>query len=453
MSARFVNIDRETPMMFPATVQELLPENHLARFIVDAASEIDTGEFKVNNSGSGDEQYPPEMMLALVIYCYATGIFSSRKIQEASYYNVPVMYICGMRAHPDFSRICAFRRENKAAISGAFGKVLMMAQEAGFLKDRVDISVDGTKIQANASKHKAVSYKRAVERIAEIEGEVKELMEKAENADSRPLAAGLTIEKEISMREDRKTVLLAAKAEMERRYAEAEKEGEREKESGKGGSGGKKPLEEYQYNFTDPESRIMKKGNSFEQCYNGQAAVDVESMLIVGGYVTAHCNDKKELAPVVQDAADNVEKINTVSVDTGFYSEAAIKEVEQVDDAGNRQGPEVFCAVEKTGHHLSVKDLEANSGPAGRIPKNAGAKERMARKLKTKRGRAVYKRRKETVEPVFGVIKSVMGFRQFLLRGLEKVGIEWELVKTAYNFKKLHRLMYGITMPICPVMG
>lgn len=440
-------------MLFPASVQELLPENHLARFIVEAVEGMDTRAFKVNERGSGDEQYPPGMMLALLIYCYAVGIFSSRKIEAATYEHVAVMYICGMKAHPDFTRICAFRRENRAAFEEAFAKVLMMAREAEVMAKRIDISVDGTKIKANASKHKAVSYKRAGEMIAEVEREVAELTAKAEGADSTPLAAGLTVGAEITRREERKALLAAARKEMERRYREAEKERQDSGKSGGGGGGGN--LEDRQYNFTDPESRIMKAGNGkhFEQSYNAQAAVDTASMLIVGGYVNARCNDKKELEPVVADVNGEIVEVRSVSADTGFYSEEAVRAVEDVDGEGERRGPEVFCAVERTGHHRTVADLEKGQGPRGRIRKAATAKERMGRKLRTKRGAGVYKKRKETVEPAFGVIKSVMGFRQFLLRGLEKVNVEWELVKAAYDFKKLHRLLYGILTPCCPVWG
>jgi transposase len=412
---------------------------------------MDTRAFKVNERGSGDEQYPPGMMLALLIYCYATGIFSSRKIEAATYDHVAVMYICGMKAHPDFTRICAFRRENRAAFEGAFAKVLMMAREAEVMAKRIDISVDGTKIKANASKHKAVSYKRAGEMIAEVEREVAELTAKAEGADSTPLAAGLTVAAEITRREERKALLAAARKTMEQRYREAEKE---RQDSGKKGGGGVN-LEDSQYNFTDPESRIMKAGNGkhFEQSYNAQAAVDTASMLIVGGYVSARCNDKKELEPVVAGVNRAIVAVRSVSADTGFYSEEAVRAVEDADGEGERHGPEVFCAVERSGHHRTVADLEKGRGPRGRIPEAATAKERMARKLKTQRGAAVYKKRKETVEPAFGVIKSVMGFRQFLLRGLVKVNVEWELVKAAYDFKKLHRLLYGILTPCCPVWG
>ena len=251
-------------------LREWLPENHLAHFIVDAVEMLDIQTFKINRSGSGDEQYPPPMMTALLIYCYITRRMSSRVIEEATYTDVAARYICGNHAHPDHSVICRFRTENKAAFQEAFTKILVMAQEMGHLKKVGGISVDGTKIHANASKHAAVSYKRATEMIAEIEGEVAELIAKAEAADSAPLEEGLTIPEEIQRREDRKAALERAKKEMEARYEEAkaeqQKQGGSKTETAENGDEGggqgkpgnntkaekvsppKKPLDEYQYN-------------------------------------------------------------------------------------------------------------------------------------------------------------------------------------------------------------
>jgi transposase len=450
MAIRIIDIDRDTPMLFPERVQDWLPENHLARFIVEAVETLDTGKFKMNERGTGDEQMPPGMMLSLLIYSYATGVFGSRRIQASTYTDVAAMYICGAKAHPHFTVICDFRRKNREAIKEAFTKILLMAVETKKLKKIGGISVDGTKIKANASKHSAVSYKRASEMIAEIEKEIEELIAKADGEDNTPLEEGLTVPEELSRREDRKKALEAAKAKMEKRYKEAEEERKNDKDKS---SGNKKPLEEYQYNFTDPESRIMKAGTGkhFEQCYNAEAAVDTEgSMLLLGGYVTDHGNDKKELKPAIDSVDKEIRTVTNASADTGFYSEEAVKSVEQRDEEGKAKGPEVYCAVEKTGHHRSVKSLEKKQ--LERLPKNATAKEKMGHKLKTKKGKAIYKKRKETVEPVFGIIKEVMGFRQFFLRGLEKASIEWDLVMTAYNFKKLHRLLYGIIVLKCPVM-
>ena len=436
-----MNIDRETPMMFPEDMRSWLPENHLVHFVVDAVSQIEVGAFKVNNRGTGDEQYPPEMMLALLIYSYVTGRFGSRTIEAGTYTDVAIRYICGGEAHPDHSVICAFRKENKEAFEEAFTKILLLARQLKKLKKVGGISVDGTKVKANASKHKAVSYKRAGEIIKELEGEVQELVKMAEKADGRGLEEGMTIPEEIQRREERQAALAVARAEMEKMYEEARREGAHK---------GKK-LEECQHNFTDSDSRIMKAGNGthFEQSYNAQAAVDTEgSMLILGGYVTQHVNDKKELEDVVRSVAEEVREVNTVSCDSGFYSEEGVEGVERGNEEGEREGPEVFSAVGKGHHGKKVDDIK-KKGPIGRPPKNMTHKEKMARKLKTKKGKKIYKKRKETVEPVFGIIKHVMGFRQFMLRGIEKVNTEWALVRVAYNFKRLHSLLAGKSLSGC----
>jgi hypothetical protein len=342
-----------------------------------------------------------------------------------------------------------------------FTKVLVMAREMGYLKKVGNISVDETKIQANAGKHSAVSYKRSVEMIAEAEKEAAELIKKAEEADSRPLEDGLTIPKEIKLREERKAALEVAKLEMEKRYEEAKLEIEKgaaaakEKGSGvkeekkPGGSRKEKPLEKYQYNFTDPESRIMKVGSGkhFEQSYNAQAAVDTETMLVVGEYVTNRVNDKLEMPEIVESREREVYTAQTVSADTGFFSEAAVKEVEKRDEQGKAKGPIVYRAVDKQSHHRSVKDIEKHEEPP-EAAVGASVKEVMTQRLKTAEGKKIYKKRKETVEPVFGIIKQVMGFRQFLKRqflprGLEKVNQEWDIVCLGYNLKRLFRLSQG----------
>jgi hypothetical protein len=341
--------------------------------------------------------------------------------------------------------ICQFRKNNKEAFEDAFTKVLVLARQLGKLKKKGGNSVDGSKFRANASKHKAVSYKRAGEIIEELRAQVVELMQLADDADGKALEDGLILTEEIQRREDRITKLEAAKKSIEKMYEEAKSEG-----SLKG-----KKLDDCQHNFTDGESRIMKAGSGkhFEQCYNAQAAVGVEgSMLILGGYVTQNGNDKKELEPIVSSVSAEVREVTNVSADSGFYSEAAVAAVENVNEEGQREGPEVFCAVEKGKHGKSVDDLKKKS-PMGRPPSNMSEKEKMARKLKTKKGKEVYKKRKETVEPVFGIIKHVMGFRQFMLRGIDKVNTEWSLARLAYNFKRLHNLLGGKSLCECLAKG
>ena len=447
MGVRLVDIDRETPMLLPVDMREWLPENHLVHFVIDAIKELNLSGFKVNNRGSGSEQYPPEMMLALLIYSYITGRFGSRTIEAAIYTDVALRYICGNKVHPDHSTICRFRTENKEVIEEAFEKILLLARQMGILKKVGGVSVDGSKVKANASKHKAVSYKRATEIIEKVRLEVAELVKMAEETDGKGLKEGLTIPAEIKRREDRQAALQTACAAMEEMYKEAEAEGTKK---------GKK-LDDYQHNFTDVDSRIMKAGNGkhFEQSYNAQAAVDTEgSMLILGGYVTQHANDKQELKDVVDSVPQEVREVTNVSADSGFYSEEAVAAVEQVNAEGKKEGPEVYCAVEKGKHGRTVDDLKEKPLEAALEPsEKMSAKEKMAMKLKSEEGKSIYKKRKETVEPVFGIIKSVMGFRQFLLRGIEKVNIEWELIKVAYNFKRLHSLLKGRSLSECLANG
>jgi hypothetical protein len=369
--------------------------------------------------------------------------------------DIGARYICGNKAHPDHSVICRFRSGNREAFGEGFTKVLMLARETGVLKRVGGVSVDGAKVHANASKHSAVSYKRAVQMIAELEGEVEELIRKAEEADSRPLEDGLTIPKEIERREDRKAALEEAKGVMEERYEQARKEREEERDQGGKGGGEEekerkpvktakpKPLEDYQYNFTDPESRIMLTGKkTFEQCYNAQAAVDMDTMLVVGRYVTDRGNDKRELGKIVQEADTDEYTPERVCADAGFFCEEEIAAVEKRNEEGECQGPEVYCAVGRGRHHQSVGDIEKQEDPEPPAP-GATVKEQMAHKLKTTEGKGIYRKRKQTVEPAFGIIKAAMGFRQFLLRGLEKVNLEWALVTLAYDFKRLYALKTG----------
>jgi transposase len=457
MSAKFINVDRETPMLFPPDLRDWIPENDLVHFVIDAVETLNLSEFSVNHRGSGSPQYPPSMMLALLIYSYATGRFSSREIEQATYLDVAIRYICGGDKHPDHDTICAFRLKNRKVFKEAFVKVLMIASEVGNLKKVGGISVDGTKLKANASKHSAVSYKRALEKIKQLELEIEELTRKAEEADNTPLQDGLTIPEEISRRQNRKEALRKACNIIEERYEEIHKEKQAEYEEKKNKRDkdrdhGKKPRgkepkppkstppDNMQLNFTDEESRIMKAGNGkhYEQSYNGQAAVDTEgSMLILGKYVTNHVNDKRELEPCVNSVDPSIRNISDVSADTGYFSEQAILAVE-----ADSKGPTVYCAVEKYGHHRTVQDLEKKEDPPA-PEKDAPLKEIMVHRLKTQNGKERYKLRKETVEPVFGIIKSVMGFRQFLLRGLKKVELEWDLVTLSYNIKRLHRLNDG----------
>jgi transposase len=457
MGPRFVNIDRDTPLLLPPNLNDWIPADHLAHFVVDAVEGMDLRRIKVNTRGTGDAQYPPSMLLGLLIYCYATGVFGSRRIEQSTYDNVAVRFITG-DTHPDHDTICTFRRENKELLSETFVKVLEMARELKVLKvGQLTVSVDGSKVLANASKHSAVSYERAGEMIEQLELEVQQLMEKAEQADATPLQEGLTIPEEITRRQERKAALAKARAEIEARaqaryaldLAEHQKKMEerqaREEQGPK--MGGKPPTPpspepgpKDQYNFTDPESRIMKAGNGqhFEQSFNAQAAVEVESRLIVGERVSAAPNDKQQLVPTMASIPTQAGTVGAALADSGFFSEEAVKQVEQKAN-GEPTGTIVYSPLDKTSHHRTVADLEKKTDPEP-PPAGASVSEVMRQRLKTESGKALYKLRQQTVEPVFGIIKSAMGFRQFLLRGLTKVSLEWELVCLAYNFRRLHTL-------------
>src|ERR1043166_2742548 len=455
MGPRFINIDRQTPMLLPVDLQEWVGPDHLARFIVDAVETLELSSARVNHRGTGNAQFPPSLMISLLIYSYATGTFSSRQIERASREDLPTRFICA-NTHPDHDTICTFRRENKTLFEQIFRQVLQMAQTMKMLKlGQITIAHDGTKIQANASKHSAVSYGRAGDMMAQLDLEIKQLLAKAEDADSTPLEEGLSIPEEIVRRQERKAQLQKAREEIEKRAQEraqgqqaeyenklAERQGKRERGQKVGGSEPKAPSStpesKDQYNFTDPESRIMKAGNAqhFEQAYNAQASVEVDSRLIVGQSLTQQANDKQQLVPAVETARQMAGPISAVLVDSGYYSQQAVEKIER-EEENQAVGTKVYAAVEKTAHHLSVEDLEKKEAPP--VPgEQAGIKEVMQYRLKTKEGKALYNLRKETVEPVFGIIKETMGFRRFSMRGQAKAALEWTLVTLSYNLRRMH---------------
>lgn len=458
MSARFVNLDRHSPMLLPCDLRDWVPADHIVHFILDAVEALPLSHFHVNHRGTGSQQYPPAMMLALLIYSYATGRFGSRTIEAATYSDVAVRYLCA-NTHPDHDSICAFRTANEAAFQAAFVSVLQLAQHLRLTRVGT-VSVDGTKLQANASKHAAVSYQRAGEMIAQLELEVAQLMERAQQAQARENQETLDIPAELVRREKRVAALQEARQVIEERAramaaaqqpqyeakvaARKQQRDEGKKPRGKGPPRGT-PDPKAQFNFTDPQSRIMKAGSGphFEQAYNAQAAVD-EAMLIVGQRVSDAPNDKQELAATVAAISPMVApEVEAVLADSGFYSEATVRAVEQNPD-GTNTGRKVYAAVEKQSHHKSVADLLPQPEPAAPGPQ-ASAQEVMAHRLRTTAGKTLYRLRKQTVEPVFGIIKAVMGFRQFLLRGRAKVELEWTLVCVSYNLKRMFRLKNQMT--------
>jgi hypothetical protein len=391
----------------------------------------------------------------LLIYSYATGTFSSRQIERATYENVAVRLLCA-DLHPDHDSICTFRRANGALLKSSFEQVLSMAAQMRVLKvGQVTLAVDGTKILANASKHSAVSHGRALAQIELLEKQVAELLSKAEAADSAPLEDGLTLPEEIARRQDRLEQLRAAseviKARAQERYrqelsqfqSKEQERVERAKKTGKkpGGRPPQPPREgprdKDQFNFTDRESRIMKTPDGFGQCYNAQAAVEIESRLLVGVNVSDAPNDKGQLGPTLAAVSPVIESVEAVLVDSGYYSAAAVAAVEE--PSGAKAGPLIYAATGRKSHGRTVQELEQRADPPAPGPE-ASTKERMKHRLETKQGRELYALRKQTIEPIFGIIKETLGFRRFSLRGLKNVRTEWTLVTLAYNLKRLFHM-------------
>jgi transposase len=457
MAARYLVIDHDTPMLLPPSLRDWLPPDHLVHVIMDAVEQLDLSRAQVNPRGSGDAQYPPGMLLGLLIYSYATGTFSSRAIERNSHDQVPVRYLCG-DTHPDHDTICEFRRRNGELFAHSFAQVIEMAARSGVLKvGAITVAIDGTKILANASKHAAVSYGHAGEKMRALDLEIAELMKKAETADATPLDDGLSIPEELQRRSERKAKLAAARAEMEvralARFEEERAEYERkmaaraaQRAAGKKPRGKEpqppsgRPEAKDQINFTDAESRIMKAGNGqhFEQAYNAQAAVEIESRLIVGAPVVNAPNDKEQLAPTFAAIVAEAGPVAEALIDSGFVSEKAVRQIEATAE-GQPTGVRVLAAVKRDPHGRTVAQLEKRDDPPA-PPAEAPFLEQMAHRVATQAGRLRYKQRQQTVEPVLGIIKQAMGFRRFSLRGLTKVQLEWTLVTLAYNLKRLFTL-------------
>jgi transposase len=444
-------------MLLPPDMRAWVPEDHMVHFIIDAVGLLDLSQAKVNERGTGSQEYPPSMMLALLIYCYASGTFSSRKIEKLSYENVAVRVLCADE-HPDHDSICAFRRKNRELLESSFGQVLEMAARLKVLKvGEVTLALDGTKVLANASKHSAVSHGHALKQMKLLEEQVEELLAKAEAADSTPLEDGLTVPEEVARRRDRieklkeATTVIQARAQERHREELAAFEARKKAREEKAHQSGKKPRgkepqppkegprEKDQYNFTDPQSRVMKTTSGFEQSYNAQAGVEVESRLIVSQRVSDAPNDKEQLVPGIEAISPVIESVRAVLVDSGFYSEAAVAKAEQSGPWAHAPGPKIYAATGRQPHGRSVEQLERRDDPPQPGPQ-ASARERMAHRVSTKEGRKLYAQRKQTIDPVFGIIKATMGFRRFGLRGLDKVRTEWTLVTLAYNLKRLFHL-------------
>jgi transposase len=454
MSATFVNVDRRTPLLLPPDLRDWVPEDDLVHFVLAAVEGMDLQSLGVNHRGSGSAQYPPSMMLALLIYCYANGVFGSRRIERASYRDVAVRYLSG-DTHPDHDTICKFRRENFDAVAECFVKVLELARELKLLKVGT-VSVDGTQLRANASRHKNVTYERAGELSEQLENEVRELLGQAEEADRSTERDGQQLPEEIARREALREKLDQARQRLEeraRKRAESEQaEYERKcraRESREGSRKGRHikppddtPRADEQANLIDGDSRLMRKNkrSSFEQCYNAQAVVDAEgSQLVLGTRVSTCASDRNELVADVDQIPLSAGPPSKVLADSGYACE------EQVNRLQDQQ-IEVYVSTgaesihQHRQHDLRPRHRRRESAKEPKAPWLLEMKE----KLQTEEARALYALRKQTVEPVFGIIKQVMGFRQFLLRGHEKVSGEWELVSLAYNMKRLWNLKQAL---------
>jgi len=449
---KFIEPDRNQGTFLPPRISDWLPEKHLASFIVDVVNQLDLSEIIERYGDTGSTPYSPRILLALLFYGYATGVYSSRKIEHATYDSVAFRFISG-NTHPDHDTIAYFRKRFLLQIEKLFVQILAFAYEMGLLKIG-KVSIDGSKVNANASKHKAMSYKRACELEKRFKSEIAYLLKQAEKADNTVIDDGMDIPEEIAIRETRLRRIREAKRVIEKRaqvrYAEeksahAEKLIQREAAEDKRGKKfrGKLPeaptpgpKEKDQYNFTDPESRIMESGGGFEQSYNVQAAVDTESLLIVGNDLTNHANDKKELEPALDSIPEQIGKPKVVIADSGYYSEANVKKCES-----RKISPYIATGRMKHNEKLESRfNLEQVSESQEHSDKTLSVKEEMQSKLKTELGRAIYRVRKSTVEPVFGIIKSVMGFRMFSVRGEANAKGEWSLVCSAFNLKRMHRL-------------
>lgn len=450
MAFKFVAADRDTPFLLPPSVQDWLPEGHLARFVVDIVHKLDISNLEKSYSGRGSKAFHPSVLLSLLFYGYATGVFSSRKLEAASYDSVAFRYICA-NTHPDHDTIATFRKRFLSELKDVFVQILLVAQTMGVLRVG-QVSLDGTKVKANASKHKALSYAHAGKIEQQVRAEVAQLLEKAAQADREGGPDGMDLPEELRRRQERLTAIERAKAEIERRAAEhyaREKEEydaklaqrrRKEKKTGKKAKGREpKPPEPGpkagdQVNLTDEESRIMPvSGGGFEQTYNAQAAVDMASLLIVENHVSQNPNDKKELTPALEamDALPpGLGRVTDAVADSGYFSQTNV-------DACEQRQISPLLATKRDAHNLPLAERWAESAP---LPDGADAVVRMQHRLQTQEGRALYARRKSTIEPRFGIIKAVMGFRQFLLRGLRGAQGEWNLVCTACNIRRLHVL-------------
>jgi transposase len=423
----------EQELLLPPSLREWLPEQHLVYFVSDVVDQLDLSAMYAvyEKEKRGQPPYDPRLMTKLLVYGYCTGVFSSRRIQKRLQEDIPFKVLAAGN-EPDFRTISDFRKIHIPTLEKLFEQVLAMALECGAIK-LGRVSLDGTKLKANASKHKAMSYGRMKEKQQQLKEEVKQLLEQAEAADKEEDRQygdkrGDELPEELQRRETRLAKIKQAKKVVEQRARDkAAEEGKSAEEA--------KPDDKDQYNFTDPESRIMKSGDGFVQGYNAQAAVEPTLLLIVGQTVTEATNDKKQLKPMVElIEQQSGQRPEAILADNGYCSEENLGHLESTDQPERKIEGFIATGKQKHGEHR----LPAKRGP---LPKGATKVDRMKRKLQTKVGKAVYAARKCVVEPVFGQIKQARGFRQFLLRGKEKVKGEWALLCLTHNVLRLYAAM------------
>jgi transposase len=446
--SRFIPYEPDKPLELAPDIRKWLPPDHLALFISDVVDTLDLSEIadEYCHLQGGHPAYHPAMMLKLLFYGYCVGIRSSRRIELKTYEDV-AFRVLSCDSHPDHSRISDFRKRHLRAISRLFVQVLEICKATGLVKLGF-VALDGTKVKANASKHKAMSYGRMVKKEQELAREVDKLLKQAQAMDEhedRKYGKGKRgdeLPEELQFKEKRLAKIREAKRALEeqaRQETAGKDKSDKDGEPPEGGAAGPcappevKPKPNQQRNFTDPDSRIMLDGatKAFEQAYNGQAAVDCASQVIVAADVTQQANDKHQLVPMLEQVEENLGEIpDRILADAGYFTEEAVGSV-----AGGFTEP--FIPRERTKHGDPL-----DPAPRGRIPDPASVVDRALRKLKTKAGQQIYSKRKETVEAVFGQIKAARAIRAFLLRGLEKVKGEWKLVCLTHNILKLWRHLW-----------
>lgn len=448
MSGKFQTINRDTLYLLPPSLQDWLPEKHLARFVVDIVDRLDLRELESNYGGGGKAPYHPALLLALLFYGYATGVFSSRKLERATYDSVAFRFLTG-DTHPDHDTIATFRKRFLKELEGLFVQMLVLAKVMGLFQ-LGNVSLDGTKVKANASKHKAMSWGYANKLEEQLRREVQELLKKAEQADAED-EPQMDIPDELARREDRLAAIEKAKAEIERRARERfeaeqaeyeeklKKRKEQEERRGKkaGGRAPKPPQagpqDKDQVNFTDEESRIMPSAEGFVQAYNAQAVVDIDSHLIVENHLTQQPNDKQEIEAALERLTgmeESLGKPEGLLADAGYFSEDNVKRC-----TADEITPYISDSRER--HNLPWEERFQSPPPC---PQDADAVTVMRHRLRTPEGKVVYAKRKSTVETVFGIIKEVLGFRRFHLRGFDAAQGEWNLLCMAWNLKRMYAL-------------